>query len=107
MLRVARRRLAGGADNRGIADRREAGSGSGPGSRDDAPMLGAGGIDRLVVATGHHRNGILLTPAQRGGGQCLYIDRHAARNRPSVFARAFCRVPASPQRQAAAETAAQ
>jgi len=33
-----------------------------PGSRDDAPMLGPSGIDRLVMATGHHRNGILLTP---------------------------------------------
>ena len=33
-----------------------------PGSRDDAPMLGASGIDGLVIATGHHRNGILLTP---------------------------------------------
>jgi len=33
-----------------------------PGSRDDAPMLGPGGVDGLVVATGHHRNGILLTP---------------------------------------------
>jgi glycine oxidase len=33
-----------------------------PGSRDDAPMLGPSGIDQLVVATGHHRNGILLTP---------------------------------------------
>jgi len=34
-----------------------------PGSRDDAPMLGPSGIDGLVIATGHHRNGILLTPA--------------------------------------------
>src|SRR6516164_3695964 len=33
-----------------------------PGSRDDAPMLGPSGIDRLVIATGHHRNGILLAP---------------------------------------------
>jgi glycine oxidase len=33
-----------------------------PGSRDDAPILGPSGIDQLVVATGHHRNGILLTP---------------------------------------------
>jgi glycine oxidase len=33
-----------------------------PGSRDDAPMLGPSGIDGLVVATGHHRNGILLAP---------------------------------------------
>ncbi|MBS7737125.1 glycine oxidase ThiO [Chelatococcus composti] len=33
-----------------------------PGSRDDAPILGPGEIDGLVYATGHHRNGILLTP---------------------------------------------
>lgn len=34
-----------------------------PGSRDDAPILGpVPGIDGLVMATGHHRNGILLTP---------------------------------------------
>jgi glycine oxidase len=33
-----------------------------PGSRDDAPMLGPSAIDRLVIAAGHHRNGILLTP---------------------------------------------
>ncbi|MDE2229858.1 MAG: glycine oxidase ThiO [Alphaproteobacteria bacterium] len=34
-----------------------------PGSRDDAPMLGPSGIAGLVHATGHYRNGILLTPA--------------------------------------------
>jgi len=33
-----------------------------PGSRDDAPILGAGPLQGLVYATGHHRNGILLTP---------------------------------------------
>jgi len=33
-----------------------------PGSRDDAPVLGPSGIDGLALATGHHRNGILLTP---------------------------------------------
>ena len=33
-----------------------------PGSRDDAPLLGPGEIGGLVYATGHHRNGILLTP---------------------------------------------
>jgi glycine oxidase len=33
-----------------------------PGSRDDAPILGPSGIDGLVTATGHHRNGILLAP---------------------------------------------
>jgi glycine oxidase len=25
-------------------------------------MLGPSGVDGLIVATGHHRNGILLTP---------------------------------------------
>ena len=34
-----------------------------PGSRDDAPILGATCIAGLILATGHHRNGILLTPA--------------------------------------------
>ena len=33
-----------------------------PGSRDDAPILGPSAIDGLVLATGHYRNGILLTP---------------------------------------------
>ncbi len=33
-----------------------------PTSRDDAPILGPVGPDGLVVATGHHRNGILLAP---------------------------------------------
>ncbi len=33
-----------------------------PGSRDDAPVLGPSGVPGLVLATGHHRNGILLTP---------------------------------------------
>ncbi|MBS7703485.1 glycine oxidase ThiO [Chelatococcus asaccharovorans] len=33
-----------------------------PGSRDDAPIFGAGPVEGLVYATGHHRNGILLTP---------------------------------------------
>jgi glycine oxidase len=33
-----------------------------PGSRDDAPILGVTGADGLILATGHHRNGILLAP---------------------------------------------
>jgi glycine oxidase len=34
-----------------------------PGSPDNAPMLGGSpGVDGLVIATGHYRNGILLTP---------------------------------------------
>jgi glycine oxidase len=37
-------------------------SGLRPGSPDDLPMIGPAAVDGLVVATGHHRNGILLTP---------------------------------------------
>ena len=33
-----------------------------PTSRDDAPILGPTALDGLVMATGHHRNGILLAP---------------------------------------------
>jgi len=33
-----------------------------PGSPDNAPLIGAGAVEGLVVATGHYRNGILLTP---------------------------------------------
>ena len=33
-----------------------------PGSRDNAPILGETGVENLIVATGHYRNGILLTP---------------------------------------------
>lgn len=33
-----------------------------PGSRDDAPILGPSGIEGLIHATGHHRNGILQLP---------------------------------------------
>lgn len=33
-----------------------------PGTPDNAPILGRGVLDGLVLATGHHRNGVLLTP---------------------------------------------
>jgi glycine oxidase len=33
-----------------------------PGSPDNAPLLGPSGLSGLVVATGHYRNGVLLTP---------------------------------------------
>lgn len=33
-----------------------------PGTRDDAPILGPTSVEGLVMATGHHRNGILLAP---------------------------------------------
>jgi glycine oxidase len=33
-----------------------------PGTDDNAPLLGECGVPGLVLATGHHRNGVLLTP---------------------------------------------
>jgi glycine oxidase len=33
-----------------------------PGTPDNAPLIGPAGPPGLVVATGHHRNGVLLTP---------------------------------------------
>jgi glycine oxidase len=40
----------------------EALAGLRPGTPDNAPVIGRGSLDGLVVATGHYRNGILLAP---------------------------------------------
>jgi glycine oxidase len=45
-----------------------------PTSLDDAPILGEVGIDGLVVATGHHRNGILLAPVTARAISSLVVD---------------------------------
>lgn len=45
-----------------------------PGSRDDAPILGLCAIDGLVMATGHHRNGILLAPITGDALSALILD---------------------------------
>jgi glycine oxidase len=45
-----------------------------PGSRDDAPILGAAPLDGLFYATGHHRNGILLTPITADAIARLVLD---------------------------------
>jgi glycine oxidase len=45
----------------------EARAGLRPGSPDDLPIVGASAIEGLVVATGHYRNGILLTPVTAEG----------------------------------------
>jgi glycine oxidase len=34
-----------------------------PGTPDNRPLIGPGGLDGLVLATGHHRHGVLLAPA--------------------------------------------
>lgn len=45
-----------------------------PGSRDDAPILGAAPLEGLIYATGHHRNGILLTPVTADAVARLVLD---------------------------------
>jgi glycine oxidase len=67
-----------------------------PGSRDDAPMLGPSGIEGLVVATGHHRNGILLTPVTAQS-----ISRYILTGKLAEILRPF-----SPERFAMPPTAA-
>jgi glycine oxidase len=54
-----------------------------PGSPDDAPILGPSAIEGLVIATGHHRNGILLTPiTARTVGDYVLTGRLAEAIRP-------------------------
>ncbi|HZS64832.1 MAG TPA: glycine oxidase ThiO [Xanthobacteraceae bacterium] len=45
-----------------------------PGSRDDAPIIGMGPAEGLVYATGHYRNGILLTPVTAKAVADLVFD---------------------------------
>jgi len=49
------------------AELTEISTGLRPGSPDNAPLLGRYGPEGLVVATGHYRNGILLTPVTADG----------------------------------------
>jgi len=46
-----------------------------PGSRDDAPILGRGPTGGLIYATGHYRNGILLTPVTSQTIAALILDQ--------------------------------
>jgi len=41
---------------------RSFGAGCDPDTPDHLPLLGPAGVDGLTIATGHYRNGILLTP---------------------------------------------
>jgi glycine oxidase len=41
----------------------EASAGRRPGTSDNGPILGPAGTARLIVATGHFRNGVLLSAA--------------------------------------------
>jgi glycine oxidase len=52
----------------------EAGAGLRPGSPDNAPIVGRTVVDGLVVATGHHRNGVLLAPVTADAVADLVVD---------------------------------
>ncbi len=58
LLRDAERVLPGIAEYELV----ESAAGLRPGSPDNLPLIGAPGPDGLLVATGHHRNGMLLAP---------------------------------------------
>ena len=58
LLREAYRVLPGVAEMELVA----AVAGLRPGTPDNAPLIGGAAIEGLVLATGHHRNGILLAP---------------------------------------------
>jgi glycine oxidase len=58
LLRDARRVVPGISE----LELLEARAGLRPGSPDNAPVVGATSVTGLIVATGHFRNGILLSP---------------------------------------------
>lgn len=52
----------------------EARAGLRPGTADNVPIIGRTEIDGLIVATGHYRNGILLTPITADGLTAILTD---------------------------------
>jgi glycine oxidase len=69
-----------------------------PASRDDAPILGATEVEGLIMATGHHRNGILLTPVTAHAVSKLILNGIAPE---SLAPFSLSRFAASPDRSAA------
>jgi len=63
---------------------RETWSGLRPATPDDLPVLGLSGIENLLYATGHYRNGILLSPITASIVAAL-IDRVPPPNRIEPF----------------------
>lgn len=45
-----------------------------PGTPDNAPILGPSGVDGLTLATGHYRNGVLLTPVTAAAVTASIVD---------------------------------
>ena len=66
-----------------------------PGTPDNAPLIGASSVPGLVLATGHHRNGVLLAPVTADAVVALLtggdVPDEVAAFGPSRFAEALCR----------------
>jgi glycine oxidase len=45
-----------------------------PGTPDNSPAVGAGDLEGLLWATGHHRNGVMLAPATARAIATLLVD---------------------------------
>lgn len=71
----------------------ETSAGLRPGTPDNAPIIGWSSVARLMIATGHYRNGILLTPVTADSVAAMLSDDEA----PAVV------TPFAPQRFAAAD----
>ncbi|HEY3957390.1 MAG TPA: glycine oxidase ThiO [Streptosporangiaceae bacterium] len=72
----------------------EASAGLRPGTPDNAPVLGPSALPGLVLATGHFRNGVLLTPVTADViADCLDTGRLPALAAPFAATR-FARTPA-------------
>ena len=74
----------------------EVGAGLRPGTPDDAPVLGPSALPGLVLATGHFRNGVLLTPVTADViAECLVTGRLPDLAAPFAAAR-FAAAPPLP-----------
>jgi glycine oxidase len=57
------------------AELEEVATGLRPGSPDNAPVIGRTRLEGLVVATGHYRNGVLLTPVTADAVAALLVGK--------------------------------
>jgi glycine oxidase len=64
-----------------------------PGTPDNLPVVGAGALDGLVWATGHHRNGILLAPLTAHAVMETIADGRAAPLGDRVAPARFAEMP--------------
>ncbi|MBD0675861.1 glycine oxidase ThiO [Streptomyces sp. CBMA156] len=71
----------------------ETSAGLRPGSPDNAPLLGPTALPGLVAATGHYRNGVLLTPVTAD-----LVSEHLATGEVPELARPFTPLRFSPDR---------